>query len=167
MDSSIRFLTGNLTKMVEMAIVSGILALGPVSGSIARYTHQQTFETLKEPRCLYEKYAMFPSTMLAVFAKDYILEGIVEPWVKCALVERCMQTTESYDIIINCTNLVCHRYDQSVVNILIGRLFYDAMEQVFLYQCDILFTWRPRYRQTCTHHDLIKRKALPWRLIST
>ena len=150
-----------------MAMVSGVVALGPSSGSIARFTHQQTFETLKEPRCLYEKYAMFPSTILAMFAKDYILEGIVEPWVKCALIERCMKTTEPFDDIINCTNRDCHRFDQSVVNILIGRLLYDAMDKVFLYQCDIFFTWRPSYRTHCKYHKLREKKGGRWRLPST
>ena len=169
MDSSIRFTTGNLTTMFEMAVTSGLVFLGPNSGRISRFTHSQTFDILREPKCLFRT-RMFPATVLAVFAKDYILEGIVKPWVKCALIQRCLKTTEPYPILVNCANPICHRYDQSVINILIQRLFHDIVNKPgnphIMFECEFLFVWRHNHRRFCRESEIkgtrARRAALPY-----
>ena len=165
LDSSIRFTTGNLTLMFEMTISSGVIQLEFSGTNIVRNTHSQTFETLNEPRCLYRKYHMNPSGVVALFAKDYIIEGIMKPWVKCALVERCMQTNMPYKGVV-CSHTACHRYDQSVINILITRLFHRVMKRHLMFLCEFLFVWRPHHKRACTKDEIDNSRYMRRKLIS-
>ena len=156
LDSSIRFTTGNLTLMFEMILSSGVTLLKLSCNNNDRHTHPQMFQTLNEPRCLHRKYSQYPSGAVALFAKDYIIEGIMKPWVKCALVERCMQTTMPFKSIIICSsrNPVCHRYDQSAINILITRLFHRDMKRHLVFDCEFWFVWRAHHKRSCTQKQI-------------
>ena len=169
LDSSIRFTTGNLTLMFEMTLSSGMTLTKLSVTNIDRHTHPQMFETLNEPRCLYRKYSIYPAGALALFAKDYIIEGIMKPWVKCALVERCMQTTIPFESIKKCSsrNTVCHRYDQSALNILITRLFHRNMNRHLMFNCEFWFVWRARSRRSCTQKQINSSLEMRRRVISS
>ena len=156
LDSSIRFTTGNLTLFFEMTLSSGVTLLKYSGSNIDGHTHPQMFETLNEPRCLYRKSSMNPASAVALFAKDYIIEGIMKPWVKCALVERCMQTTTPFKSMTACNerNPVCHRYDQSAINILITRLFNGDMKRHLMFVCEFWFVWRAHHKRSCTQNQI-------------
>ena len=154
LDSSIRFTTGNLTVMLEMTLSSGVTLMKLMSSNNGRRTHPQMFETLNEPRCLHRKYWQYPAGLVALFAKDYIIEGIMKPWVKCALVERCMQTTLPYTSIINCGYPICHRYDQSALNVLINRLFHQDIMRHLVFDCEFCFVWRANHKRSCTQKQI-------------
>ena len=166
-DSSIRFTTGNLTSMFEMTLSSGVTLLKLSSNNIGRHTHPQMFETLNEPRCLHRKYWEYPSSAVALFSKDYIIEGVMKPWVKCALVERCMKTTLPFESIINCGNPVCHRFDQSALNILITRLFHRDMKRHLVFECEFWFVWRAHHKRSCTQKQINSSRARRQRVISS
>ena len=154
LDSSIRFTTGNLTLMFEMTLSSGVTVLKIISSNNGKRTHPQMFETLNEPRCLHMKYLQYPSGFVPLFAKDYIIEGIMKPWVKCGLVERCLQTTLPLSSIINCGHPVCHTYDQSILSILINRLFHHDIKRHFLFDCEFCFVWRAHHKRSCTQKQM-------------
>ena len=147
MDSSVRFTTGNLKPMFEKAISSGIIQVKRQRPErelyIQEQTHEQTFQVLNEAPCLYENLVMVEAGLILVYAKDYIVEGIMNPWTKCALVMECMFTTRPMKQILKChiddnviVNHSCHRYDQSVLNILMKRLFHDEMKKHLTVECE-------------------------------
>ena len=145
MDSSVRFTTGNIQPLFDKAISSGIVQVFRNKSTVWENTHQDTFHFLHEPPCMYN-YADLGGSFVLLYAKDYILEGILNPWVKCALIEECMVTTHPLSEILKCGNKEtgtlyhkCHRYDQSVISILVYRLFHDEMDKHLVGECDYLF----------------------------
>ena len=146
MDSSVRFTTGNLRPLFDKAISSGVVQMFRNKSTIWEFTHQDTFEFLNEPPCLYH-YPEFGGSFVLIYAKDYVLDGIINPWVKCALIEKCMVTTRPRGEILKCTDVkknatqyhICHRYDQSVISLLMYRLFHDEIDTHLIGECDYIY----------------------------
>ena len=118
---------------------------------IAEQTDEQTFQVLNEPPCLYDRLVMVAAGFIAIYAKDDVVEGVMNPWTKCALVEECMFTTKSMREVLKChidDNVVvrhsCHRYDQSVLNILVKRLYHQEMEKHLVKECAFSYFRNPQ-----------------------
>ena len=158
MDSSVRFTTGNLQLMFDKALSSGIVLnfrkRTNRSLSIRLHTHQDTFKFLNEPECLYDKEPMIEAGFILLYPKDHIFEGILNPWTKCALIEECLWTTRPVREILKCSRNAtiqthrCHRYDQSVLNILMKRLFHDKMERHLVMECEYAYFRNPKRCKT-------------------
>ena len=145
MDSSLRFTTGNLQPLFDKAISSGIVQMFRNCSTILEHTHQDTFQILNEPPCLYNTPEL-GGGFVALYAKDYILDGILNPWTKCALIEACMVTTHEAREILKCPKRgstkayhQCHRYDQSVLGILVYRMFHDEMDKHLFPECEYMY----------------------------
>ena len=159
LDSSVRFTTGNLQPMFNKALSSGIvlnLRKKPKrSPSIRLQTHQDTFNFLNEPPCLYEKELMIEAGLIALYPDNTIYEGILNPWTKCALIEECVWTTRPMKEILKCWRNEtlqthrCHRYDQSVLNILMKRLFHKEIDRYLVKECDYAYF---RNSRRCKRH---------------
>ena len=140
MDSSVRFTTGNLQPLFDKAISTGIVQHFRNRSSGLYHTHQDTFQFLNEAPCLYNTPEL-PASFILLYAKDYILDGIINPWTKCALIEACMWTTRPISEVLKCeqnpnvTNHQCHRFDQSVLGILVKRLFHDEIDKHLVPEC--------------------------------
>ena len=99
---------------------------------IPAYTHEDTFQFLQEPPCLYRNLTQFQSGLLLIHSDNKLTNDyIVTPWVKCALIEECMKTKNQIGpTLLNCQSSViyhsCHRYDQAVLSLLIYRLFPET-----------------------------------------
>ena len=154
MDSSVRFITGNLQPMFDKAMSSGIVLnlrnKTKRSPSIRQQTHQDTFQFLNEPPCLYDRELMIEAGLIVIYLKDDIFEGVLNPWTKCALIEECMWTTRPISEVLKCWQNEtvqyhrCHRYDQSVLNILMKRLFHDVMDRHLVVECKYAYFRNPK-----------------------
>ena len=133
LDASIRFKTGNLDWLLRQAQSLGILAIVG-HAPIASRTQKATFEILKEPPCLYrtEKTNEFQSGFTIVYATDFVMQYVMLPWVSCALTNDCLVPKISPEKYPSCYHAEyyhdCHRFDQSILSLLMTRLFHNNLE---------------------------------------
>ena len=132
MDASIQFKTSRLNELFSQAKHYGVLLKRNVH-SLPAHVNRDTFTFLDEQPCLYKDFAEFESGLILINTGASIVNNyIIDPWVKCALIESCMKTKHNEMDIIKCPSHtkfhVCHRFDQAVLSILIYRLFHDSYE---------------------------------------
>ncbi|KAK3101497.1 hypothetical protein FSP39_004039 [Pinctada imbricata] len=130
-DASIRF-HGNILDSVFNEAYETEIKILPGGGSIADRTYGFTFNVLGEDPCLFRQEECSASCIL-IRRTNFTLHGILKPWLSCALQYGCM-TNDNVEKMIDCRkNKVlsdvplhrCHRFDQSVISILLTRLFND------------------------------------------
>lgn len=132
MDASVRIKTSNLTWFFEKVKQQGVMA-GEGGNSIAARTKEPTFKFLKEQPCLYRT-SEFEGTFIAVYNTDFVETFFMRPWVSCALSMGCM-VLDNYPLLhLQCANIdhyyhECHRYDQSVLSILLHRLYHNDIKE--------------------------------------
>ena len=130
MDTSIRFTTSNLDALFEKGKRMGVLSSPYRPLYLASQTHEDTFTFLQEPPCLYWRGTMFQAGILLFHSEHKLVyDYIIQPWISCALIEECMKTRHDPTLIPHdCYQVYhsCHRYEQSVLSILIIRLFTDS-----------------------------------------
>ena len=133
LDASIRFKTGNLDWLLRQAQSLGILAIAG-QAPIASRTQKATFEILQEPPCLYrtEKTNEFQATFTIVYATDFIMQCVMIPWISCALTNDCLVPKISPEKYLGCYHAEyyhdCHRFDQSILSLLMTRLFHNNLK---------------------------------------
>ena len=131
MDSSIRFKTEELDWVFKQAQRLGILAPGGFAPTAAR-TMKTTFDILQEPPCLYRAINEFEATFIIIYATDFVMQYFMLSWVSCALTNDCLVPKISPEKYINCVHNEyyhdCHRFDQSILSILMTRLFHDDLK---------------------------------------
>ncbi|XP_045187540.1 uncharacterized protein LOC123545263 [Mercenaria mercenaria] len=128
-DTSVRFITDDIDSVVEQAILHSLLyKVSAHERTLTRNTMMETFEFLRENSCKFKQLREVFATAL-LFHVDRISLIAVQAWVKCALNERCIAPygsllkhrcdfSKDYDGR-------CHRFDQSVIGIIIRRLFRE------------------------------------------
>lgn len=128
MDTSIVFRTAELDDLFTKAREQGVMARHD-HHSLAAHTNEETFLFLQEPPCLFRNFSEF-ITGLTIFHSDnkLIYDYIFQPWLKCALIEDCMKTKhQTGGRLLYCKSHKvyhsCHRYDQTILSILLYRLF--------------------------------------------
>ena len=143
MDSSIRFKTEDLDWVFKWAQRLGVLAPGGFAPTAAR-TLKTTFDILQEPPCLYRATNEFEATFIIIYATDFVMQYFMIPWVSCALTNDCLVPKNSPGKYLGCNHdeyyHSCHRFDQSILSILMTRLFHDnlkshAMAHTFFQIC--------------------------------
>ena len=133
MDTSIRL--KHIDPYFKKAKRYGIQVLHG-SGSILVRTHQRLFETLNEKQCMVN-YPEIQAGLIIITRSCLTLTYIMRPWVPCALQYECMDipNAENY---YDCTNewilSSCHRSDQSVLRIILTRLFNQRRHQFIIEQ---------------------------------
>ena len=131
MDSSIRFMTGNLDWVFKHAQSLGVSAsIG--FATIAARTQKTTFDILQEQPCMYRATNEFEATVIIIYATDFIMQYFMIPWVSCALTNDCLVPKISPEKYLNCLRDEyyhdCHRFDQSILSLLMARLFHDNLK---------------------------------------
>ena len=131
LDASIRFKTGNLDWLLKQAQSHGILAaVGHYP--IASHTQKATFEILQEPPCLYRTTKEFQPGFTIAYATDFVMQYVMIPWISCALTNDCLVPNVSPEKYLGCYDAEyyheCHRFDQSILSLLMTRLFHNNLK---------------------------------------
>ena len=131
-DSSVRFRTSNLSRLIEDAVSIGVqVSLEfnshrvKIEASVAERTDLRTFQYLGEDPCLFQTYGEVHAGWVFLYRSIFTLKYIMKPWVSCALHYGCMVITRA---TMDCDSSAsrigkCHRFDQSVLGIILTRLF--------------------------------------------
>ena len=126
-----RLKTTNLTWLFEKIKQQGVMA-GEGAMSIAARTKESTFKFLREPPCLFRR-SEFEGTFIAVYQTPFVQKYFMQPWVSCALSKGCMVIDNFPLLHLKCGDVdryyhECHRFDQSVLSILLHRLYHANIE---------------------------------------
>ena len=130
MDASIRYKTSNIDEIFHHAKLEGVLAAFAGENVIVNHTVKPTFAMLKTDPWLYEGRTMFAADFLVFRATPYITQYVLRPWISCALTLGCMVPTERAKEYRHCFKdnkkpFGCHRFDQSVLSILLHMFYGD------------------------------------------
>ena len=124
-----RIYNGKLEEMFRKAKLIGIQLQQSPRWTVSKHTKPDTFTILNEPECLFD-YPELESGWIVLWKNHFIENVFMRPWVGCALTEHCM--THPYPSRLKpCSNDLwkfilwtrCHRFDQSVLNIILIRIF--------------------------------------------
>ncbi|KAL3883552.1 hypothetical protein ACJMK2_029805 [Sinanodonta woodiana] len=125
-DASIRYLTGDLDSLFEMAMKDGIKIISGGFG-VGYRTDPATFKSLREDPCLFADKNEIQTGFFLIYRTRFTIETIMRPWVSCALTSGCVYFPGSQDRI-SCVNQrglgFCHRFEQSVMSIILWRLYH-------------------------------------------
>ena len=131
MDASVRFLNSNLEPKFQDAKRYGVLASEGYA-PIAVRTHPKTFKILEEEACAFKQVNEWEATFIIISANKFVSEYFMKPWVFCALTFGCLVPDDNTEGYINCKGVRnvyfdCHRFDQSILSILLARLYNDNL----------------------------------------
>ncbi|KAK3590851.1 hypothetical protein CHS0354_024589 [Potamilus streckersoni] len=132
-DASVRFRTSNLDALFSGAKEMGIkVRLGGYP--IAMHTDKDTFDYLEEAPCLYQDRMEVEANFMIFFRTPFLMTNIIKPLVSCALSHGCMVTKNSASKLRSCSRHLeyfeCHRFDQSVLSIILTRLYHNNMDVI-------------------------------------
>jgi len=134
MDASVRFMTSDLSSWFDKVKKLGVMASRGYA-PVAMRTHPLTFQALGEQQCTFRDNNEFEATFIMVYATKFVSEYFLKPWVSCAVTEGCLVPDRNPAKYINCDGdsrkpvyFDCHRFDQSVLSILLLRLYYEDIE---------------------------------------
>ena len=131
LDTSVIFGTSDLDPLFIQAKEQGVMSPHD-NHLLAAHTHEDTFRFLQEPPCLYRNYGEFSGRLLIFHSENALVNDyVIQPWVKCALIEDCMKTKhKTGGNLLYCQSHkiyhICHRYDQSILSLLMYRLFPES-----------------------------------------
>ncbi|KAL3883571.1 hypothetical protein ACJMK2_029822 [Sinanodonta woodiana] len=133
-DASIRFLTGDLDSLFEMAMKDGIKIISGGLG-VGYRTDSATFKFLREDPCLIADKNEIQTGFFLIYRTRFTIETILRPWVSCALTSGCMYFPGSQERI-SCVSQrglgFCHRFEQSVMSIILWRLYHADFGRVLI-----------------------------------
>ncbi|XP_052801490.1 uncharacterized protein LOC128232143 isoform X1 [Mya arenaria] len=134
MDASVRFITKDLQPWFDKVRNLGVLA-SVGHAPVAMRTHPLTFQTLVEKQCTFREDKEFEATFIMIYGTMFVREYFLKPWVSCALTKGCLVPDESPSKYINCNGdaskphyFDCHRFDQSILSILLLRLYHENIQ---------------------------------------
>ena len=134
MDSSVKITSGSLKSVFDQVKEHGIaLQSSAGSNSLAQSTDIRTMYQLGELPCTFRDVQEFYATFIIIHKSRFVLEHIMRPWLSCALTDGCMSMSrDSREPCPNVPNIygVCHRFDQSVLSIILNRLYHDSLGKV-------------------------------------
>ena len=150
MDASVQFKTSKLNELFAQAKQYGVL-MHHNQFSLPAHVHRDTFTFLEESPCLFKDFTEYEAGLILIHSGHSVVKNyIIDPWVKCAVIEDCMKTKNNEMEIINCpshtTFHMCHRFDQAVLSILIFRLFHRSYRN---HNIDKWRYFKICYKQSC------------------
>ncbi|KAL8590307.1 hypothetical protein ACOMHN_006423 [Nucella lapillus] len=131
MDASVRFLSSNISAILEQTRKLGILLAGN-GYMLVKHVHPAMLSYFHVQPCLLASFHENCGGFIVVSNDKFVQKAIVDPWVACAFSPRClcpsvdMTDCESY---LHCharsqyTYFQCHRFDQSALGIILALLF--------------------------------------------
>ena len=137
-DSSVRFTTNDLEGPLQYLKQTGSLFFTYEKIlSVAQHTVITTFNYFKEHPCPYNEYGEIEAGNVA-FYDNHVSRTIIRNWVSCALIKDCLAPIGSQAGCRRGGMIAgqCHRYDQSVLSIILRRLYhkqndYPLVEKAF------------------------------------
>ncbi|XP_041365744.1 uncharacterized protein LOC121380826 [Gigantopelta aegis] len=134
-DSSIRFLTGNLEPMFKEARSTGLL-LSNVRFSVSEHTSEKMFSYFGDRACEYSIYNEVEAGFQVVHNEPFVRDLVLKTWWACAVDPDCM-SSEYHDKQFHCSPKVrsyskCHRFDQSAHTLILAKLFRENIATFYL-----------------------------------
>ena len=133
MDASVRYTTTDLRPLFDQSKQLGVMAIDG-GGNVAMRGHENMFELLREPPCAFRNVPEIQATFIIIYGNMFIEKYFLKPWISCALTIGCMLPD-----IVPLNYLLCgkhgavyhdcHRYDQSMLDILMYRLFFKEIQK--------------------------------------
>lgn len=127
MDASVRFNSKEIATAINSAKDLTILAAEGY-GSVAIRTHRKMFIFLKEDPCNFKNLKELQASFIIYYGNEFGERHFMLPWVSCALSFGCMVPDNNSTYYLSCLPNVelfhhCHRFDQSMLSILLYKLF--------------------------------------------
>ncbi|KAL3883556.1 hypothetical protein ACJMK2_029809 [Sinanodonta woodiana] len=133
-DASVRFRTGELDSLFQMAMKDGVKIITGGLG-VGYRTDPGTLRFLGEDPCLFADKNEIQATFFLIYRTRFTIETIMRPWVSCALTSGCMYFPGSQERI-SCVNQkglgFCHRFDQSIMSIILWRLYHADFGRILI-----------------------------------
>ncbi|XP_052785372.1 uncharacterized protein LOC128222596 isoform X2 [Mya arenaria] len=149
MDSSARIKTTDIDPALQYSIDNSILffTYGQIL-NVARHTDVRTMLYLNEDTCKYRYFGEIEAGFV-LFHFDGVTKTIVDSWCACALTEQCISPPGAK---LSCNSHEhkdgeCHRFDQSVLSIILRRLFHHCNDY-------------PLVREPLRIHDIRRGKSI-------
>ncbi|XP_063435513.1 uncharacterized protein LOC134716445 [Mytilus trossulus] len=138
-DASVRF-TGTkeafdvfFKQVKDVGILVRIIENKNPKSSTFYHTKTETFKLLNETACMFN-FKSLEAGFVTIWKTSFTWKYIMQPWISCALTEHCMSHYNP-GLVLQCkprkeVSYHCHRFDQSVLQIILQRLFnvkYDIV----------------------------------------
>ncbi|XP_060070912.1 uncharacterized protein LOC132550837 [Ylistrum balloti] len=131
MDASVVYEGTSLDEVSFRTRQRGIQAMHG-AGAVCERTSKISFDFLKEDPCLFNLPEV-EATWIVISRNRFTLEYLMKPWVSCGLTYNCM-TFKNSNFYLGCIGNRkfhrCHRFDQSILGIIINRLFHEQRRVV-------------------------------------
>ncbi|XP_069108310.1 uncharacterized protein [Argopecten irradians] len=131
MDSSVLYEGTPLDEVSLRTRQRGIQAMHG-AGAVCERTTKKSFDYLREKPCLFNLPEV-EATWIVISRNRFTLEYVMKPWVSCGLSYNCMEFKNS-QLYKGCMGFSkfhkCHRFDQSILGIIINRLFHEQRRVV-------------------------------------
>ena len=131
-DSSIRFLSGNLSEAFTFVRKSGGAMLFNYCGhNTFSVTHEDMYKYLPTDLKEMQTILQYEANMILLYRTRLVYDEVIKWWILCALKENCIAPVED----VGCTFTApdryagCHRFDQSAINILLANLYHFDYKQ--------------------------------------
>lgn len=129
-DTAVRFTTDNIDAAIDMAKKNSVLFRvspeHPEVYSVAKQTAAETFKFLGEDACKFRHLGEAWGGIVLVHF-DRISKTVINAWAACALNVKCMAPVSLTQIcdpdVIHDSR--CHRFDQSVLSVLVRRVYHE------------------------------------------
>ena len=121
-DSSIRFLTPFRDQHYQQALITGgFLFSKKTRHSTFAVTHPDLYDYLPSNITALQILDQFAANNVLVYRTEQICKHVIMPFVMCLLNQNCAQPIVHISCVIKARDVFanCHRYDQSVMNILV------------------------------------------------
>lgn len=138
MDSIVYLIDGDLQSGIDIAKQHGISVgyrrLTYQNVNLAFETDKRTFRALGEQPCAFRHSFNFNTALIFIRKSPLTYKYIMRPWVSCALTESCIVADRKPNSKYFGANQYgyCHRFDQSVLSIILNRLFYSQLADIDL-----------------------------------
>lgn len=137
MDASFRFTKQDIKHVINSAKTLTLLAAAG-GGKVAMRTHANMFNLLEENACAFRNVPEMQGGFVVYYGNEFGIEHFMKPWVSCALTVGCMVPDTTPERYYDCDKFGpvyhgCHRFDQSMLSILIYRLFFNSVKEHTIY----------------------------------
>ncbi|KAK3087676.1 hypothetical protein FSP39_009036 [Pinctada imbricata] len=137
-DTSIRFDLNKPTyPLFKKAQICQIQQLMEPDWALVETCDIKTMEFLKQNITDFMNTTDVEAGWAVYLRSEFFIERILKPWVSCALTYGCM-LTDTYSYAVGCnrpkpnvrTPGLCHRFEQSVMGIILAKLYKEKLDNV-------------------------------------
>lgn len=102
-----------------------------VSSPLHYVTSIDTFNVLGEHPCTFQDVTSFNAGIIVIRKTQFVFRYVMKPWVSCALNKVCINGGQKLRRMCSGANTVgfCHKYDTSVLSIILHRLYSDPEDR--------------------------------------